>query len=98
MPEAILYELREVTISLLRANNITSGHWFLAVQFGLGAGYNPWAAAGGGRLPTATIPVLKIGLMPTEEANDISVNAAELSPKPKGGRRRSKKSATLAAK
>jgi hypothetical protein len=97
MPEAILYELRDVTITLLRANNITSGHWFLAVQFGLGAGYIP-LGAGGARLPTATIPVLKIGLMQSEEANDVSVDASELSPKPKARKRSSKKTATSSAK
>jgi hypothetical protein len=91
MPEVTLYELRDVTIALLRANNITSGHWFLAVQFGLGAGYNKWLE--GARLPTAMVPILKIGLMPIEEPNDISVNAAELSPKPARRKSRSKKSA-----
>ena len=50
----------------------------------------------GARLPTATIPVLKIGLIPIEEPNDISVNAAELWAKPVepvGRKSRSKKSA-----
>jgi hypothetical protein len=96
MPDPILYEPRDVTIALLRAYNITSGHWFLAVQFGLAAGYGKWAE--GPRLPAATVPIVKIGLMPIDQPNDISVNAAELSPKPAARKLRSKKRAASTAK
>jgi hypothetical protein len=89
MADPILLEIRDVTIALLRDQKITTGHWFLAVQFGLAAGYLPGRPEGN-RVPGALLPVLRIGLQSSDEPLDITVNAAELPPVEPTPRRRAR--------
>jgi hypothetical protein len=78
-----------VAEALIRYNNLHEGLWGLYIEFGLAAanmGQGPEDV-----LPTAIIPVKKIGLQRFQEANNLTVDAAEVnpSPKPKAKRRQS---------
>lgn len=67
--------------ALIRYNNIHEGLWGLYIEFGLAA-----ANMGQGPediLPTAIIPVKKIGVQRFNEANNLTVDAAEANPAPK---------------
>jgi len=70
-----------VVEALIRYNNIHEGLWGLYIEFGLAA-----ANMGQGPediLPTAIIPVKKIGVQRFNEANNLTVDAAEVNPAPK---------------
>jgi hypothetical protein len=74
-----------VVEALIRYNNIHEGLWGLYIEFGL-------AAANMGQapediLPTAIIPVKKIGVQRFNEANNLTVDAAEANPAPKAKKR-----------
>jgi hypothetical protein len=82
MPEPILLEVRDVTAALLRDRGITSGHWALAVEFGLAATYIAAKGTTEGTvtsLPAAIVPVQKIGLRQHDEPTNATVDASELS-------------------
>jgi len=66
---------------LIRYNDLHEGLWGLYIEFGLAAanmGQGP-----GDILPTAIIPVKKIGLQRFKETNNLTVDAAEANPSPK---------------
>ena len=64
--------------ALIRYNDLHEGLWGIYIEFGLAA-----ANMGQGPediLPTAIIPVKKIGLQRFNEANNLTVDAAEANP------------------
>jgi hypothetical protein len=64
--------------ALIRYNDVHEGLWGLYIEFGLAA-----ANMGEGPeniLPTAIIPVKKIGIQRFNEANNLTVDAAEANP------------------
>jgi hypothetical protein len=70
-----------VVEALIRYNDLHEGLWGLYIEFGLAA-----ANMGQGPediLPTAIIPVNKIGLTRSNEPNNLTVDAAEVNPVPK---------------
>jgi len=70
-----------VVEALIRYNDLHEGLWGIYIEFGLAA-----ANMGQGPediLPTAIIPVKKIGLQRFDEANNLTVDAAEANPSPK---------------
>jgi hypothetical protein len=67
--------------ALIRSSDLHEGLWGLYIEFGLAA-----ANMGQGPadiLPTAIIPVKKIGLQRFNEANNLTADAAEVNPSPK---------------
>jgi hypothetical protein len=65
--------------ALIRYNDLHEGLWGLYIEFGLAAA-NVGSEPGGDLLPTAIIPVKKIGLQRFNEANNLTVDAAEANP------------------
>jgi hypothetical protein len=84
MPEtkSISFTHKEVVEALIRYNDLHEGLWGLYIEFGLGAA-NVGSEPGGDILPTAIIPVKKIGIQRFGEANNLTVDAAEVNPAPK---------------
>ena len=84
MPEtkSITFTHKEVVEALIRYNDLHEGLWGLYIEFGLAAA-NIGPEPGGDLLPTAIIPVKKIGIQRFNEANNLTVDAAEANPAPK---------------
>jgi hypothetical protein len=81
MPETktIAFSHKEVAEALVRYNDLHEGLWGLYIEFGLAAA-NVAPETGGDLLPTAIIPIKKIGLMRFDEPNNLTVNASEANP------------------
>ena len=93
--QQITFTHREVAEALVKQQDIHEGLWGIYIEFGLGAGNAP-VLPDGGISPVAIIPVLKIGLQRFEEANSLTVDAAEVNPIRKTpARTKSKKSSEL---
>ena len=80
MPEtkSLTFTYKEVVEALIRYNELHEGLWGLYIEFGFAA-----ANMGEGPeniLPTAIIPVKKIGIQRFNEANNLTVDAAEANP------------------
>jgi len=84
MPEtnSLTFTYKEVVEALIRYNNLHEGLWGLSIEFALAAA-NVAPEPGGDLLPTAIIPVKKIGLTRSNEINNLTVDAAEVNPTPK---------------
>jgi hypothetical protein len=84
MPETktIAFSHKEIAEALVQYHDLHEGLWGLYIEFGLAAA-NVGPEPGGELLPTAIIPVKKIGLQRFEEANNLTVDAAEVNPSPK---------------
>jgi len=86
LPEAsqIEFKLKEVAEILVRAQGITEGHWMVFIRFGFAAAN---IDSGTGELGPATISRIEtIGIQRAPEPNSISVDASEISSKPKAKR------------
>jgi hypothetical protein len=81
MPEtkSFTFNYKEVVEALIRYNDLHEGLWGLSIEFGLAAA-NVGPEPGGDLLPTAIIPVKKIGLTRSNELNNLTVDAAEVNP------------------
>lgn len=73
-----VFEFKEVVEALLRKQGIHEGIWGIFVEFGL-------TAANAGQtdeqlLPTAFIPIKKIGIQRLEKETNLAVDATKLPP------------------
>ncbi len=73
-----VFDFKEVVEALLRKQGIHEGIWGIYVEFGLGA-------ANVGQtdeqlLPTALVPVKKIGIQRLEKETNLAVDASKLPP------------------
>lgn len=84
MPETktIAFSHKEIAEALIRYHDLHEGLWGLYIEFGLAAA-NVAPEPGGDLLPTAIIPVKTIGIQRFNEANNLTVDAAEVNPLPK---------------
>lgn len=74
----LTFSHKEVVTALLKYQDIHEGIWGLYVEFGIGAlnfGPNPDEI-----LPTAFVPVKKIGLQQFPSINNLSVDASIVNP------------------
>ena len=91
-PTQLKFSHKEVATALIKANKIHEGIWGVLVNFGL-RGMNV-GGSDDDLQPSAIVPVLSIGLQQFEKVNNLSVDAAEVNPKPtaagrlKGARKR----------
>jgi len=74
-PTQFVYKFKELTELLLKERGITQGHWGVLIRFGFQATN---ITAGTDVLPAAIIPVVEIGIQKFDEANALTVDAAEL--------------------
>ena len=83
MAEAVTrftFSHKELVEVLIKHQGLHEGLWMLYVEFGLGA-----VNAGPTDdeiLPTAVVPIQKIGLQKGEKENNLTVDAAKVNPKP----------------
>ncbi|KKM67977.1 hypothetical protein LCGC14_1465720 [marine sediment metagenome] len=78
---------------LVKESDIHEGYWGLFLEFGLGGANLPIADPDGQMVlrPAAIIPVSVIGIQEFGGPNPLTVDAAEVNPKPKGTSKRRKK-------
>ncbi len=77
-PTQIGFTHKEVVEALLRHEGITEGIWGMIIKFGI-KGANV-GASDSDVMPSAIVPVLEIGLEKRDAENNLSVDAAKLSP------------------
>ncbi|MCA1728229.1 MAG: hypothetical protein LC751_02095 [Actinobacteria bacterium] len=75
----IFFSYREVAEALVKQEGIHEGWWGVYLEFGLTAA-NINAAPDADVTPAAIIPIQRIGLQRFEEANNLTVDAAEVNP------------------
>jgi hypothetical protein len=82
MAEATNYTFgfQELAAILVRQQGITQGLWGIYVEFGLGAANINTAPGEKVLAPAAINIVQKIGIQQFPEANNLTVNAAEVNP------------------
>lgn len=77
-PEKYVFTYKEVAEALVKQQNLHEGVWSVYVEFGL-AGAN----AGPNEdqlLPTAIVPLVRMGLIRVPKENALSVDAAVVNP------------------
>ena len=89
--EQFLYDYKEVVEALLKRQGIHEGEWRIFIEFGLGAMNIKTIPEGPSQAPAAIATVQKIGIKRAEEPSNLSVNAAEVNPAPKGASKAAKK-------
>lgn len=74
--DKIKFTMPELTRVLIKEKGITEGKWILAVEFGIAATN---AGPDDNNLsPAALIPIISIGLVKSENNNNLTVDAAEV--------------------
>lgn len=73
----VAFTHKEVAEVLVRHHGLKEGIWGLYVEFGLGAGN---IGPPNELVPTAVVPVLKIGLQRFPQVTNLSVDAATINP------------------
>lgn len=81
--DPILVNYKDLATLMVKQQGLHEGLWGIYVRFGLRASNIPVQHEHGTSLmPTAILPLLEIGIQPFSEANDLTVNAAIVNPKP----------------
>lgn len=89
----ITFSYQEIVTDLLKREGIHEGIWALFVEFGITGANMQFAEPGTpppdpsvmppeNLLPTAIIPIKKIGIIKTNFLSNLSVDAAVVNPKP----------------
>jgi len=74
---------KEVTLALIKHQNIHEGIWQLYVEFGIAAANMPIAEENQDNLrlcPTAIVPIKAIGLMRVDKENPLALDASKVNP------------------
>lgn len=95
MAEASMYKFsyQEVVEALIKQQGIHEGLWSLYVEFGIAAANMNMALQVKGQAitpptetddltPAAIVPIVSIGIIRAEKQNRLTVDAAEVNPKP----------------
>jgi hypothetical protein len=91
MPETkkIEFNFKEITEMLIRQQNIHEGYWGIYFEFALAAGMVPFPPShtptpktplSSSVLPTAIIPITKMGIIRFDEPNPLTLDAAQVNP------------------
>jgi hypothetical protein len=86
MSEAINYVFshKEIAEILIKKQDLHEGHWSIYIEFGLGAANIASSPEDPNLLPSAIVPVKRIGIHKFDQPNQLSVDAALVNPiKPK---------------
>jgi hypothetical protein len=89
----IMFELTEVVEVLIKKQGLHEGLWGLSVEFGLGAANIPTGPDGKTLMPAAINTVQHIGIKKYDEPTNLTVDAAEVNPAPKGVKKAAAKKA-----
>lgn len=77
-PEKYVFTYREVAEALVKQQDIHEGVWSIYVEFGLaGANTGP---SDDQLLPTAIVPIVRMGLVRVPKENALSVDATVVNP------------------
>jgi len=82
-PTIITLTNRELTIALIKHQNIHEGIWQLYVEFGISAGNIPIAEKDQDTLrvcPAAIVPIKTIGLIKVDAENPLALDASKVNP------------------
>ena len=74
---------KEVTLALIKHQNLHEGIWQLYIEFGIGAANMPMAEENQDNLrlcPTAIVPIKAIGLMMVDKENPLALDASKVNP------------------
>jgi len=77
----IVFTYREIAEALVKQEDIHEGLWGVYVEFGITAA-NINLAPEADVTPAAIVPVQRMGLQRFPEANNLTVDAAEVNPAP----------------
>lgn len=77
----IIFTYKEIAEALVKKEGIREGLWGVYLEFGIAAA-NINAAPDADVTPAAIVPVQRIGLQRFQEANSLTVDAAEVNPAP----------------
>lgn len=80
-PSQFTYSFQELAELMVKKQGIHEGLWGIYIEFAIAAANT--SDSTGTFLPTAIIPIRKIGLQKFEEASNLTVDAAEVNPAPK---------------
>jgi len=86
MPEArnYIFSHKEITELLIKQQDIHEGFWAISIEFGLGAANLSSGPDDPNVMPSAIIPVKRIGIQKYDEPNPLTVDASHVNPiKPK---------------
>jgi len=75
---------KEVTLALIKHQDLHEGVWQLYIEFGIGAGNMPIAEENEDNLrvyPTAIVPVKTMGLMKVDKEGPLALDASKVNPK-----------------
>lgn len=75
-----IFTYKEIAKALVKDQNIHEGLWGLYVEFGIGAANIGVTPEGTDVMPAAVVPLHKLGLQKFDEANNMTVDAAEVNP------------------
>ena len=84
-PTQFSFSHKEVATALVKAQGLHEGIWGLLINFGI-RGMNVGATEDDLQ-PSAIVPVISVGLQQFPKVNNLSVDAAEVNPKPAGARK-----------
>jgi hypothetical protein len=85
-----LFDFKELATAFVKLQDLHEGLWGVCIEFGLGAANVPTGTDGKTITPAAINFVQKIGVQRFPQANNLTVDAAEVNPAPRrrpGGRR-----------
>jgi hypothetical protein len=74
---------KEVTLALIKHQNLHEGIWQLYIEFGIGAANMPIAEENQDNLrlcPTAIVPIKTIGLMMVDKETPLALDASKVNP------------------
>lgn len=81
--ERILFSYKEIVECLVKEKDIHEGIWGISIGFEFGAANIAKRDDPNSFLPAAIVPIADIGIERVEEESNLTVNAAEVNPKPK---------------
>jgi len=74
---------REVTLALIKHQNLHEGIWQLYIEFGIGAANMPVSEENQDNLrlcPTAIVPIKTIGLLKVDKESPLALDASKVNP------------------
>lgn len=77
-PTVISYDFKELATILIKREGIHDGLWCIHVRFGI-RGAN-MGSSDEDVLPTAMVPILRLGIQKTDKRTNLTVDAAEVNP------------------
>jgi hypothetical protein len=88
MPEVINYAFnhKEITELLIKKQDIHEGLWVIYIEFGLGAALVSSGPDDPNILPTAIVPVKRIGIQKQDKPSLLTVDASQVNPSKKNAK------------